>query len=30
VGNHLSHIENIEWWDALSSEDKDDIESVFG
>lgn len=30
TGNHLSHIENIEWWDALSSEDKDEIESVFG
>ena len=30
TGNHLSHIENIEWWDSLSSEDKDVIESVFG
>lgn len=30
TGNHLSHIENIEWWDSLSSEDKDEIESVFG
>lgn len=30
TGNHLSHIENIEWWDSLSPEDKDEIESVFG
>lgn len=30
TGNHLSHIENIEWWDALTPEDKDVIESVFG
>lgn len=30
TGNHLSHIENIEWWDSLSSEDKDEIESAFG